>query len=61
MAKKSSVEELAIFGGTSLFAIPKSTSNLLHPDFEKFMGYSKLFFDQHQYTNNGPNVILLEQ
>lgn len=61
MAKKSSVEELAVFGGTSLFAIPKSTSNLLQPDFEKFMGYSKLFFDQHQYTNNGPNVKLLEQ
>lgn len=53
--------ELAIFGGGSLFAIPKSTSNLLQPDFEKFMGYSKLFFDQHQYTNNGPNVKLLEQ
>lgn len=61
MAKKSSVAELAIFGGTSLFAIPKSTSNLLQPDFEKFMGYSKLFFDQRQYTNNGPNVKLLEQ
>lgn len=61
MAKKSSVEELAILGGTSLFAIPKSTSNLLQPDFEKFMGYSKLFFDQRQYTNNGPNVELLEQ
>lgn len=61
MAKKISVEELAVFGGTSLFAISKSTSNLLQPDFEKFMGYSKLFFDQHQYTNNGPNVKLLEQ
>lgn len=61
MAKKSSVEELAIFGGASLFATPKSTSNLLQPDFKKFMGYSKLFFDQHQYTNNGPNVKLLEQ
>jgi dTDP-4-amino-4,6-dideoxygalactose transaminase len=61
MAKKNSVEELAIFGGTSLFDIPKSTSNLLRPDFEKFMGYSKLSFDQHQYTNNGPNVKLLEQ
>lgn len=61
MAKKSSVVELAIFGGTSLFAIPRSTSNLLQPSFEQFMGYSKLFFDQHQYTNNGPNVKLLEQ
>lgn len=61
MAKKCSVDELAIFGGESLFVIPKSTSNLLRPDFEKFMGYSKLFFDQHQYTNNGPNVKLLER
>lgn len=61
MAKKSNVEELAIFGGASLFAIPKSTSGLVRPDFEKFLGYSKLFFDQHQYTNNGPNVKLLEQ
>ncbi len=61
MTKKSSVEELAVFGGSSLFAIPKSTSNLLQPNFEKFMSYSKLFFDQHQYTNNGPNVKLLER
>lgn len=61
MAKKNNVEELAIFGGKCLFAIPKSTSNLLQPDFEKFMGYSKLFFDQRQCTNNGPNVKLLEQ
>lgn len=61
MADKNSVEELAIFGGACLFETPKSTSNLLKPDFEKFMGYSKLFIDQHQYTNNGPNVKLLEQ
>lgn len=61
MANKSGVEELAFFGGPSLFAVPKSTSNLLQPDFDKFMGYSKLFFDRHQYTNNGPNVRLLEQ
>jgi dTDP-4-amino-4,6-dideoxygalactose transaminase len=61
IAKKSSVEDMAIFGGKSLFVIPKSTSNLLQPDVEKFLGYSKLFFDQRQYTNNGPNVNLLEQ
>lgn len=61
MANKSNVAELAVFGGASLFVTPKSTSNLLQPDFEKFMSYSKLFFDQGQYTNNGPNVKLLEQ
>lgn len=61
MTKKSTVEELAIFGGTSLFDRPRSTSNLLRPDFEEFLGYSRLFFDQRQYTNNGPLVKLLEQ
>jgi len=61
MAKKKKIEDLVIFGGESLFLIPKSTSNLLKPDFEKFMAYSKFFFDQHQYTNNGPNVKLLEK
>jgi dTDP-4-amino-4,6-dideoxygalactose transaminase len=61
MAIKNSIVDLAIFGGESLFTIPKSTSNLLRPNFERFMGYSKLFFEQHQYTNNGPNVKLLEQ
>ncbi|WP_218124299.1 MULTISPECIES: aminotransferase class I/II-fold pyridoxal phosphate-dependent enzyme [Nitrosospira] len=61
MVKKSKAEELAIFGGESLFATPKSTSNLVRPDFEKFLSYSKLFFDQRQYTNNGPLVRLLEQ
>lgn len=58
---KSRIEDLAIFGGTSIFQIPKSTSNLIRPDFENFLGYSKLFFDQQQFTNNGPNVRLLEK
>jgi len=61
MSKKTTISELALFGGLRLFAIPKSTSNLLRPDFEKFLGYSKAFFDKHQYTNNGPNVKLLEE
>ena len=61
MSKKNNLEELALFGGESLFASPKSTSNLLQPDFEKFLNYSKLFFNQRQYTNNGPNVRLLEK
>jgi dTDP-4-amino-4,6-dideoxygalactose transaminase len=55
------VSELAVFGGTRLFATPKSTSNLVKPDFETFLNYSKRFFEQHQYTNNGPNVRFLEQ
>ena len=61
MYTKKSIEDLAIFGGTRLFATPKSTSNLLRPDFDKFMNYSKLFFDERRYTNYGPNVKLLEK
>lgn len=61
METKSSVAELAILGGASLFAKPKSTSNLPRPDVETFLGYSKAFFAQHQFTNNGPLVKRLEQ
>ncbi|MCE2571528.1 DegT/DnrJ/EryC1/StrS family aminotransferase [Motilimonas eburnea] len=55
------MSELAYFGGPSLFEVPKSTSNLLTPDVEKFLTYSKAFYHEHQYTNNGPNVKALEQ
>lgn len=61
MTKKNKVDELAFFGGESLFGTPKSTSNLVRPDFENFLSYSKIFFEQGQYTNNGPLVKFLEQ
>ncbi len=60
MAIKNNLDELAIFGGTRLFATPKPTSNLVRPDFKKFLGYSLTFIEQHQYTN-GSLVKLLEQ
>lgn len=58
---KSNVGDLAIFGANSLFRAPKSTSNLVRPDFEIFLNYSRLFYDQHQYTNGGSLVRLLER
>ncbi|PCJ83903.1 MAG: aminotransferase [Thiotrichaceae bacterium] len=61
MIKNDSINELAILGGGKLFAIPKSTSNLLQPDIEKYLGYSKIFFEEKRYTNNGPNVTFLEE
>jgi dTDP-4-amino-4,6-dideoxygalactose transaminase len=61
LARKSHIEELAVFGGERLFSAPKPTSNLVRPDFDKFLGYSKTFFDRHQYTNNGALVRQLEQ
>ncbi len=60
MAGKKNLDELAIFGGTRLFATPKPTSNLVRPDFEKFLSYSRTFIEQHQYTN-GSLVKLFEQ
>jgi len=60
MIEKTNIIDLAIFGGNKLFVTPKSTSNLLQPDIENFLEYSKTFFEQQQYTNNGPNVKLLE-
>jgi dTDP-4-amino-4,6-dideoxygalactose transaminase len=33
------VDELALFGGTKAFAIPRSTSNLIQPDLERFWSY----------------------
>src|ERR1700722_17688527 len=58
---KNNVAELAVLGGESLFAAPKSTSNLVRPDLQDFLGYSKIFFERRQYTNDGPLVRLLEQ
>jgi dTDP-4-amino-4,6-dideoxygalactose transaminase len=52
LAKKRNIDELAIFGGARIFSSPKPTSNLVRPDFARFLEYSKLFFDRHQYTNS---------
>lgn len=61
MSAKRELGDLAIFGGGSVFDSPRSTSNLVCPDAEKFFAYSRLFYRQHQYTNNGPLVTLLEK
>lgn len=61
MHNKNSIDELALFGGTPLFHTPKSTSNLLQPDFDRFMDYSTLFLQANHYINGGPAVSLLEQ
>lgn len=57
---KTSTDELALFGGTPLFSVPKSTSGLAQPDYDRFMFYAKRAFDAGQFTNNGPNVRELE-
>ena len=61
MTAKSSCDELALLGGQPLFAQPRSTSSLVQPDFERFLEYSRTFYEAHQFTNNGPLVQQLEQ
>ena len=57
---KSGIADLAIFGGSVSFPRPISTSNLVCPDFRRFLDYSRVFYEQHRYTNDGPLVKLLE-
>ncbi|MCB1981020.1 MAG: aminotransferase class I/II-fold pyridoxal phosphate-dependent enzyme [Rhodoferax sp.] len=57
---KARVEGLACFGGTPCFDRPVSTSNLVRPDVERFLAYSKRFHEARRYTNDGPLVKELE-
>ena len=61
VAAKSSVDDLAIFGGRKVFSVAKSTSSLAQPEIDIFLKYSKLFFEKKHYTNNGVLVRLLEE
>ncbi|QHG66291.1 aminotransferase class I/II-fold pyridoxal phosphate-dependent enzyme [Pseudomonas putida] len=58
---KRTITDLALFGADPLFVAPRSTSSLVAPDFDRFLSYSRVFYDAHQYTNNGPVVQMLEQ
>lgn len=57
---KRVIYDLALFGGPQLFSYIISTSNLVRPDIEVFLSYSRQFHERKQYTNNGPMVRLLE-
>ncbi|MGO9584039.1 MAG: DegT/DnrJ/EryC1/StrS family aminotransferase [Acidimicrobiales bacterium] len=59
--EKSGPQDLAAFGGTPLFDRPRPTSNLVRPDFEHFLKYSRVFFDARRYTNTGPVSVLMEE
>lgn len=61
MFNKKGVSDLAAVGGAPVFDQIRSTSNLVRPDFGRFLEYSTIFYEQHRYTNDGPLVTLLEQ
>ena len=53
-------DDFALFGGKPLFDSIRSTSNLVRPNFEKFLAYSRLFFDGDRYSNDGRAEQLLD-
>jgi len=57
---KLATNELALFGGPVTFSPPKSIGSLANPDPTKFLEYSRIFYDRHRYTNNGPVNRMLE-
>jgi dTDP-4-amino-4,6-dideoxygalactose transaminase len=54
------VADLALFGGDIAFPRPKSIGSLAQPTFDRFMAYSRVFFDEQWYTNDGPGNRRLE-
>jgi dTDP-4-amino-4,6-dideoxygalactose transaminase len=61
MLSKTQPADLAVFGGPPLFDTIRSISNLVRPDIEEFLKYSKIFHDAGQYTDNGPVEQMLER
>jgi dTDP-4-amino-4,6-dideoxygalactose transaminase len=57
---KQTVNDLALLGGPVTFDPPKSIGSLANPDPEKVLAYSRIFYDRHRYTNNGPVNRMLE-
>jgi dTDP-4-amino-4,6-dideoxygalactose transaminase len=53
--------DLALLGGAPLFDKPRSTSSLVAPDFDRFLEYSRIFYEARQFSNNGPLVQQLER
>jgi len=50
----------ALFGAKPLFTEPKPTGNLYRPDIEKFLDYSRVFYRNKRYTDNGDLCRMLE-
>jgi len=61
MFSKKDVRDLAIFGGTALFATPRSTSNLVRPDTDTFLALSRSIFEHRKSAGKRSLVEQLEQ
>ncbi len=58
--QKHRTGDLARFGGAKTFEFVRGTPNLVRPDIEQFLTYSREFFEARRYTNGGPLVRKLE-
>src|SRR5690242_8297638 len=50
MTNKVHLDDFALFGGEPLFATIRSISNLVRPDIEKFLAYSRVIFEDERYS-----------
>jgi len=57
---KTSPEDFALFGGKPTFDSIRSTSNLVRPEFDRFLAYSRLFFDGDRFSDEGRAQQLLD-
>jgi dTDP-4-amino-4,6-dideoxygalactose transaminase len=57
---KRNINDLAFFGGLKAFSEVRSTSNLVQPDLQNFLNYTKRIYKSRWLTNNGPLVRELE-
>jgi dTDP-4-amino-4,6-dideoxygalactose transaminase len=56
----SGLPRFAVFGEKPLFAEAKPTGNLYRPSIDKFLGYSRVFYQSKRYTDDGELCRLLE-
>jgi dTDP-4-amino-4,6-dideoxygalactose transaminase len=59
--RKKALGDLALFDGDRAFSRPCSTSNLVRPDVNAFLSYSRIFYEAQRYTNAGPVSVMLEE
>jgi dTDP-4-amino-4,6-dideoxygalactose transaminase len=56
----SGLPPFAVFGEKPLFAEAKPTGNLYRPSIDKFLSYSRVFYQSKRYTDDGELCRLLE-
>jgi dTDP-4-amino-4,6-dideoxygalactose transaminase len=56
----SAVPRFSLFGEKPLFAEAKPTGNLYRPSIDKFLDYSRMFYQNKRYTDDGSLCRMLE-